>query len=106
MGRADAAIEGTDASLGDAAWAGRASGASGGPRGGRGDPASVVRLPALAATLRALADDGFDAYYDGDLGERIARGLAAAGGSHTVEDLRSAKLEWTTPISTTYRGPA
>ena len=26
-----------------------------------------------------IADDGFDAFYDGDLGERQARGLAAAG---------------------------
>ncbi len=30
-------------------------------------PGEVIRLPALAATLRTLADDGFDAYYDGDL---------------------------------------
>jgi gamma-glutamyltranspeptidase/glutathione hydrolase len=32
-----------------------------------------VRLPALAATLGQLARDGFDAFYDGDLGERQSR---------------------------------
>ena len=35
------------------------------PRAGRGDPGERVRLPALAATLEAIADDGFDAFYDG-----------------------------------------
>ncbi len=72
-------IEGTDASLGDAPWAAGFRSVwrpDGRPR----RPGELVRLPALAATLQALADDGFDAYYDGDLGERIARGLAAAGG--------------------------
>ena len=34
---------------------------------------------------RALADDGFDAFYEGDLGERQARGLAAAGSAITAE---------------------
>ena len=48
-------------------------------RPGRGSPGERVRLPALAATLEALATDGTDAFYDGDLGERQARGLAAAG---------------------------
>ena len=45
-------------------------------------PGELVRLPALAATLARLADDGFDAFYDGDLAERQARGLAAAGSRH------------------------
>ncbi len=50
-------------------------------------PGELVRLPALAGTLKTLADEGFDAYYDGDLGERVARGLAAAGALHTSADL-------------------
>jgi gamma-glutamyltranspeptidase / glutathione hydrolase len=63
-----------------------------------------IRLPALAATLRTLADEGFDAYYDGDLGERIADGLALAGGVHTVADLRGHRSDWGTPIEARYRG--
>jgi gamma-glutamyltranspeptidase/glutathione hydrolase len=64
----------------------------------------IVRLPALASTLGTLADEGFDAYYDGDLGERIARRLMAAGGTHTAADLREHHGTWEEPISTTYRG--
>ncbi len=67
-------------------------------------PGEVIRLPALASTLRTLADEGFDAYYDGDLGQRIARGLAAAGGVHTALDLRRHRSDWGVPIETTYRG--
>jgi gamma-glutamyltranspeptidase/glutathione hydrolase len=67
-------------------------------------PGEMIRLPALAATLRLLADEGFDAYYDGDLGERIASGLQAAGGLHTALDLRRHRSDWGTPLSTTYRG--
>jgi gamma-glutamyltranspeptidase len=67
-------------------------------------PGEVVRLPALATTLRTLAAEGFDAYYDGDLGERIARALAAAGGPHTAADLRHHASDWGVPLSTSYRG--
>ncbi len=74
------------------------------PAGRPWRPGELVRLPALAATLRTLADDGFDAYYDGELGERIASALAGAGGPHTVADLRDHRSDWGTPIATTYRG--
>ncbi len=52
-------------------------------RPSRGGPGERVRLPALAATLGELARDGFDAFYDGELGERQGRGLAAAGSAIT-----------------------
>ena len=74
------------------------------PAGRPWRPGEVVRLSALAGTLRTMADEGFDAYYDGPLGDRIARGLAAAGGSHTAADLREHRSTWEEPISTTYRG--
>jgi gamma-glutamyltranspeptidase / glutathione hydrolase len=64
----------------------------------------IVRLPALASTLRALADDGFDALYDSDLGDRIVRGLVAAGAPFAVEDLRRHRSTWGKPIETGYRG--
>lgn len=67
-------------------------------------PGELVRFPALAATLETLARDGFDAFYDGDLGERQARFLADAGGAHAGADFRDHRSTWTEPISTTYRG--
>ncbi len=67
-------------------------------------PGEMVRLPALAATLRTLAADGFDAFYDGDLGGRIVAGLAAAGAPFEAADLRAHASTWERPISTGYRG--
>jgi gamma-glutamyltranspeptidase/glutathione hydrolase len=96
------AVERTHAALGDEPWTAgfrRVWRAANRPW----RPGEVVRLPALAASLRTLADEGFDAYYDGDLGERVARALAVAGGAHTVADLRAHRSDWGTPLATTYR---
>ena len=62
------------------------------------------QLPALAATLEAIATGGFEAFYDGDLGARRARGLAAAGCPITVDDLRDHASTWGEPIAVDYRG--
>jgi gamma-glutamyltranspeptidase len=64
----------------------------------------LIRLPALASTLERLATAGFDDFYEGDVGERQARGLAAAGCGIALSDLRSHASTWGDPISTTYRG--
>lgn len=97
------AVEATDGSLGSAAWA-EGFRRVWRPEGRPWRSGEIVRLPALAATLRTLADQGFDAYYDGALGEGIARALAAAGGSHTADDLREHRSTFGVPIETTYRG--
>ena len=68
---------------------------------GRGE---LVRFPALASTLERLALEGFDAFYDGDLGERQAAALAALGGAHVAADFRDHASTWTEPIETTYHG--
>jgi len=98
-----AAVEATDESIRDEPWTAGFRGVWR-PEGRPWRPGEIVHLPALAATLRVLAGEGFDAYYDGDLGERIARGLAAAGGSHATGDLREHRSTFGAPISTTYRG--
>ena len=74
------------------------------PRSRRWLPGEIVRLPALGDTLATLATEGFDAFYDGDLGERQARGLAAAGSPIKVEDLREHRSTWGEPIGIGYRG--
>ncbi len=74
------------------------------PHGCAWRPGELIRLPALAATLRLLAEDGFEAFYTGDLAERQARALAAAGSEITAADLEAHESTWTNPISTTYRG--
>jgi gamma-glutamyltranspeptidase/glutathione hydrolase len=67
-------------------------------------PGELVRLPALASTLEALATNGFDAFYDGDLGERQGAALAAAGSPLRATDLRDHTSSWGDPISIDYRG--
>ena len=74
------------------------------PHGRPWRPGERVRLPALAATLETLADEGFDAFYEGDLGERQARGLAAAGSPIDRADLRDHTSTWGEPIAIDYRG--
>ena len=67
-------------------------------------PGERVRLPALASTLETIAREGFEAFYDGDLGERQARALATAGSPIRVEDLHEHTSTWGEPISIGYRG--
>jgi gamma-glutamyltranspeptidase/glutathione hydrolase len=74
------------------------------PHGRPWRPGERVRLPALASTLATLAADGFDAFYEGELAERQATGLAAAGSAITAADLRAHTSTWGTPIATDYRG--
>jgi len=74
------------------------------PHGRAWRPGEIIRLPALATTLRRLAEEGFDAFYAGDLAERQGRTLAAAGSAITAADLEAHRSTWTEPISTTYRG--
>ena len=74
------------------------------PHGRAWQPGERVRLPALADTLETLARDGFDAFYDGDLGERQARALAAAGSPIRVTDFREHTSTWGEPIAIDYRG--
>jgi gamma-glutamyltranspeptidase/glutathione hydrolase len=74
------------------------------PNGRPWRPGERVRLPALATTLEALARDGFDAFYDGDLADRQVRALAAAGSPITAADLAAHRSDWGDPISIDYRG--
>ena len=64
----------------------------------------VMRLPALAATLRTIAAGGAKAFYEGDIAADIAATVRAAGGSLAAEDLARHEGEAVEPISTEYRG--
>jgi len=65
---------------------------------------AIIRQPALAATMKAIARDGAEGFYRGKLAARIAAGLAAARTLLTVEDLASCTAEEPAPIAITYRG--
>ena len=64
----------------------------------------MLRQPALAASLRAIARQGADEFYTGELAQRIARGQEARGGLIRASDLAAYAPLWVEPIATDYRG--
>jgi len=64
----------------------------------------LFRNPALANSLRQVAEHGRDAYYNGPMTETMVKFLDAQGGTHTLEDFKDFQPEWVEPVSTTYRG--
>jgi gamma-glutamyltranspeptidase / glutathione hydrolase len=63
-----------------------------------------LKQPALAATLRRIAQEGRSGFYEGPVAADIVRRLNAAGGLHTLEDFAAQRAEWVEPISAMYRG--
>ena len=64
----------------------------------------VMRLPTLARTLRAIAEGGANAFYEGDIGAKMANFVQEQGGWLATEDLANHTSNWEEPISTDYRG--
>ena len=64
----------------------------------------VIKLPALAATLKAIATQGPRAFYEGPSAEDMVATLRAKGSVLTVEDFARHRGEAPVPISTGYRG--
>jgi len=52
------------------------------------DARSTIRIPHLADTLSAIADDGRRIFYEGDIGRTIVEHVQAGGGMLTMEDLQ------------------
>jgi gamma-glutamyltranspeptidase/glutathione hydrolase len=62
------------------------------------DPGDWIRQPALARTIRVLAEDGPDAYYKGPIADAIAARLAAAGAFMTADDIAAHEGSWVDPL--------
>src|SRR4051794_21850706 len=74
------------------------------PGGHAPEEGDIVKLPALAATLKAVAENGPRAFYEGPIAEDMVATLAARGSVLTAEDFARHRGEAVTPISTNYRG--
>lgn len=66
-------------------------------------PGELHTQPDLANTLRRIATDGPQAFYQGDIAERIAACVQEAGGYLSTDDLSSHTSAWEKPIRTSYR---
>lgn len=62
------------------------------------------RNPALARTLRLIAEGGRDAYYKGPIAQALVRYSEAHGGFFALEDFARHSTTWDEPIATDYRG--
>ena len=60
--------------------------------------------PALAQTLRAVADGGSDAFYKGEIAAEIAALVQSLGGLLCEEDLAAVSCDRVEPVSAHYRG--
>ncbi|MEM7137063.1 MAG: gamma-glutamyltransferase [Myxococcota bacterium] len=58
----------------------------------------VLRRPALARVLRAFAEDGVNALYNGALGREMAEAVQAHGGIMTFQDLREYRVISRAPL--------
>ena len=64
----------------------------------------VFRNPRLARTYQAIADDGRDAFYKGEIARKIDSYMTEQGGFLRYADMAEHKSEWVKPVSTNYRG--
>lgn len=64
----------------------------------------VIRLPALAATLKRIAALGPRAFYEGPVAEDIVASLKARGSFLVGDDLVRHRGDVVVPVSTNYRG--
>ena len=64
----------------------------------------IFKNPDLAWTYRQIAAKGRDAFYKGEIAQKILATFASHGGNMTAADLSGFNGEWVDPISTTYHG--
>ncbi|HEX7449920.1 MAG TPA: gamma-glutamyltransferase [Pirellulales bacterium] len=64
----------------------------------------VFRNPRLAATYRAIAAGGAEAFYRGDIARQIVEFSRGNGGFFSLRDFAEHRNDWAEPASTSYRG--
>lgn len=64
----------------------------------------IFKNPYLAASYRAIADGGRDAFYKGTIAKQIVTFSAANGGYFSLKDFEDHTSDWVDPVSTNYRG--
>ena len=64
----------------------------------------IFKNPALAHTLRLIGEKGRDAYYKGEIADKIDAFMQANGGYLRKVDFEKHTSTWVEPVSTNYRG--
>ena len=74
------------------------------PEGKSLSKGNVFKNPFLADTYERIADDGRDAFYEGEIAQITTDFLQEQGGVITLEDFSNHTSEWVDPVSVNYRG--
>ncbi|UXI67482.1 gamma-glutamyltransferase [Tahibacter amnicola] len=64
----------------------------------------VLKNPDLASTLERIARDGNKGFYEGEPAQRLVDGVKKAGGTWTLEDLKTYTVKEREPLVLQYRG--
>lgn len=64
----------------------------------------VFKNPALGKTYQKIATGGRDAFYKGEIAEKLVAFSEKKGGLFTADDLAKHTSEWIEPVKTSYRG--
>lgn len=74
------------------------------PEGRAPAKGELFRNPALAKTLRHLAENGAASFYEGEIAKKLEEFSIASGGLIRMADLKANKSTWIDPVSSSYRG--
>jgi gamma-glutamyltranspeptidase/glutathione hydrolase len=74
------------------------------PNGKAPAKGEVFKNPYLANTLELIAQKGRDAFYKGEIAEKIVKYVREQGGFFSMRDFQEHTSEWVEPVSTNYRG--
>lgn len=64
----------------------------------------IVKFPSLARSLRLIGETNGDAFYHGEIADKIDAQSRRDGGFLTKSDLEKYEVQWVEPISVNYRG--
>jgi gamma-glutamyltranspeptidase / glutathione hydrolase len=64
----------------------------------------IFKNPSMASSLRRIADEGPDVFYQGDIAEKIVRCSEKKGGLFTVKDFADHRSDWVDLVTANYRG--
>ena len=74
------------------------------PKGRAPLPGETFAFPDQARTLQRIAETKGEAFYKGDLAEKIVAHARQNGGAMTMDDLAAHQVDWVEPIGQKYRG--
>ncbi len=74
------------------------------PEGKPSKVGAILKQPDLAATYRAIANQGSDWFYRGPFAQAAEKWMKANGGIMTAADFANYHIELREPVETTYRG--